>query len=131
MCSASFKETLFQGFLYKSRRFFPVKIFEHHHCRKQNGARVHYVFSRNVRGSSVGGFKDGVTCLVVDIRSRSNTDAAYHRCQLVGDVVPVQAITEYSSGISKVFCRKASAMQSFITSLPSARASANSRCASS
>ena len=37
------------------------------------------------------------------------------------------AITEYSSGIRSVFSKKASAMQSFITSFPSARASPNSR----
>ena len=71
----------------------------------------------------IGGIGIGVVSIVSPLYI-SEVSVAQFRGRMV-------AITEYSSGISNVFCRKASAMQSFITSLPSARASPNSRCASS
>ena len=65
-------------------------------------------------------------------RRESSVEEALIEMYLAGvSVRRVEDITEYSSGTNKVFCRKASAMQSFITSFPSANASPNSRSASS
>ena len=95
MCSASVQEALFQGFLYQSSRFFPIKIFEHHHCRKYNRTRVHHIFSRNIGSCSMSRFKDGMSCLIVDVCSRSNTDTAYHSCKLIGNIVSIQVQGSY------------------------------------
>ncbi|MNP03664.1 hypothetical protein D3C76_955580 [compost metagenome] len=65
-------------------------MLKQHNARQDNGTRVHDVFVRIFRCSTVSSFEDRMACYIVDVRSRSDTDTTNLCSKCVGQVVTVQ-----------------------------------------
>src|SRR5271166_5912447 len=70
--------------------FLPSHVLEHQHARQNDRAGIDLVLIGVLRRGAVRRFEDRVTCKVVNVGSRSDSDAADLRRERVGDVVTVQ-----------------------------------------
>ena len=71
-------------------RFLPAHVFEHEDAGQDDRSRVDLVLSCVFGGGAVGGFEDGVSCVVVDVGAGGDADASHAGGEGVGDVVAVE-----------------------------------------
>ena len=71
-------------------RLDPPEMPQHHLTRKNDTTRVHLVQSGMLGCRTMSRLENGVSGLVIDSTTRSDTDTAYPGCQGVGDGVTIQ-----------------------------------------
>ena len=80
----------FHAFVDQVSRFLPSEMLKQHNAGEDNGTRVYYVFVCIFRSRTMSRFENCMSCYIVDVSTRSDTDTPNLCSQRVRQVVPVQ-----------------------------------------